>query len=343
MNIFKNSINEKSKSGQLVLSLTNTDDVYLLSNILQPGDKVETTTTRKVNFDGKSQHKIVCRLEIIVESISGDLEYGVLSVKGKTSKENEYISLGSYHTLNITLQQKFSIDKLCWSIDDINSIKNAVNEKQELLFIIFYETNCVISSLGKSKCVKLNTYGNKIKDFKMITNSINTHSKDYKMTIIASHCKIGHEYYTRSQKELNCKITYLHLTPDYKDLPNNKVLLKIITDSGFNKIFSDIQYVEELKECQKFFNHFNNGDPMTFIGFKELDEAFNYGALEKLFIVDKLYRPETIEKRKVIEKIINEAKEFRAKIFVIPIDNPLGENLNKLGGIAGTLLFNYKN
>ena len=29
MNIFKNSINEKSKSGKLVLSLTNTDDVYI--------------------------------------------------------------------------------------------------------------------------------------------------------------------------------------------------------------------------------------------------------------------------------------------------------------------------
>ena len=64
-----------------------------------------------------------------------------------------------------------------------------------------------------------------------------------------------------------------------------------------------------------------------------LGEAFEYGAIKTLFITDALYRPRTVEERKKIEDILNQAAELRVKICVIPVIHESGEKLKAMVGL----------
>ena len=340
MQILRNNI---SKGNYMVLSATCSDDFYLLSTILIKGDKIRSKTNRKVSFDnGKTQQKIVCTLQIEVESVSADLDVGILYVKGKVCKENDYVSLGSYHTMNLELNHDFSIEKSSWSSLDINAIKEATKEEFKILFVIFYEKDCVLSAFGKSSSKILSKFESKSKNFAAIQNSLKSYVKTYKSIIIASNLKIGDEFSSYVNKNTKLAIKSLILSNDYKNKTNTKVIEKLVVDPQFAQEFANITYIEDLKVFQQILPNIKNGDVMTFLGLKELKEVFDYGALDKLFMTDKMYRPATIDKRKEIEKIISEANSFRAKIYIIPIQNELGEELDALGGVAGTLLFNFK-
>lgn len=343
MQILKNNVDLKCKHGNMVIMGTNCDDFYVLSNILTQGDKVSCKTTRKISFDGgKTQQKITTNLEISIETISADLEYGILYVKGKVCKENEFVALGSYHTLNIELNQKMVIEKEEWSAMDVSNIKDATKEQHNICFVIFYEKDCVISSYGTSQSRILSKHEPKSKNFGSILNALKSYESKFLAILIASCFKTGKDFHQYVSKHSKSKYSFLQLSNDYKNISNTKVISKIVLDPSFSQSFANAQYVKDLLEFQKVFPKIKSGDPGTFLGYKELGEVCNYGALEKLFITDKNYRPATVERRKVIEKILNEAHLLRAKIFVIPVENELGEEFQKMGGIAGTLLFSYK-
>jgi protein pelota len=128
MKCSKISINKNSE-GTINVTPEDTDDIWLLYNLIQEENQVECPTFRKVvvseSASSDTQKKIKLVLAVKVEKSEVDLQYGTLRVNGKNVKENDWVKLGSYHTLEIELGNWVKIWKAKWDELSIQLVKEA--------------------------------------------------------------------------------------------------------------------------------------------------------------------------------------------------------------------------
>lgn len=340
------NIDRKTQAGSMRLVPNNEDDIYYLASIISIDDKISCYTTRKVSLDnGKTQKKISLKLEVKVESFDTDLNCGIMYVKGKTSVENEHVKIGSYHTLDIAIGTEFTITKSEWKRNEINKIKDCSKEVPNVLFVVFYEKDCVISSVSSNGVRIVYKEEVKSKNFKEITAQTLKMKEKVKSIVIASLSEARNDFskfLTKENQAISKMVSIIKLTPDYKGLNNSKLVSKVLVDKNYISSLNNVAFVEDLKEAQKLFNNLDQHLEEVSIGLKEVGEAMEYGAIKILFLTDRFSKPKTVAEREFSDSLIKKAQELRAKICIIPISMELGERLHALGGIACTLAFNYK-
>lgn len=91
-----------------------------------------------------------------------------------------------------------------------------------------------------------------------------------------------------------------------------------------------------------YFLQFEKGNYDYLVGKANIKESVEYGALDKIFFTDEVYRPFCVDKRKRLEEFCRDLENTRVKIYVIPVNHHLGEKLKEIGGICGILKFIYK-
>ena len=346
MKIESTHIDHKTQSGSMKLVPNNEDDIYHLTSIIHKGDRIACLTTRKVSLDGgKTQKKITLKMEVKVETLDTDLGTGVIYAKGKTSIENEHIKIGSYHTLDIAVGTEFSLFKSEWKRNEIAKIKECCKEIPEVLFVVFYERDCVISSASSNGVRTIYKEEIKSKNFKEVTIQTIKMKEKVKNIVIASMSEIRNDFFKFLIKEnssIEKMVSVIKLTAEYKGLPNSKLVSKVLVDKNYMSLLNNVAFVEDLKEIQKLFNILDQNAGDVSIGIKEVGEAMEYGAIKVLFITDKFRRPKVVAEREFSDSFIKKAEDLRAKICTIPISMDLGERLDTIGGVACTLAFNFK-
>ncbi|KAM0686697.1 Translation factor pelota [Conglomerata obtusa] len=343
MKILKQRINYKDKNGLLEIIPENEDDIYNLYNIIEQTDIIRAKTQRKVLLSNGTQQKMTLNLEIITESMTVDLESSFLFVKGKILNENEHIRKGSYHTIEITLNQKLTIYKNEWTELNIQSIKKIQNQDEMVLFIYITQKKFVFSEVTanftKVKCRK--DYKNK--NFKNILDYMTKNLKlTYKLIIIASNNEIRNDF------EKIFKITYknyadriCNIKTENSNNDINKIVDEIFKDFETNKKILELQFVNDIIEFNTFKkNHVNNS--LTCVGINEVVEALEYGSIKSVIITNELFKSFDPKIRKQIDELCKSVKNLGGKIFILPIKHKCGEELHELGGIVGNLKFDYK-
>lgn len=325
----------------------NQDDVYTLSFILAEGDVVYASTTRKIQLEGRDSQKINLSLRLKVEVITIDLENSIIYLKGKTIDLNEHVKLGSYHTFNITLGNTFELHKIRWEPFMLKQLKERTQPQNEIIITIFYERDCVVSSVSQSRISILLKQEIKNKKFCNILRILEKHANGPNLFIIAGLTDIRNDFKQsmESSKELQKilkSVCVIKLPPECKKQPNAKVIEEILVNKEFESRFKNIQYIEDLKEVEKFLIAFAKESELICIGFSDLEDALDYGALDTLLIIDELYRPKTLEQRRHIEGFLQRATDMHVKVSIIPVSHYSGQKLQEMGGLGGILKFNYK-
>jgi protein pelota len=110
-------INFNEATNTLSIVADTLDDLYLLARIISPGDKVEAKSYRRYRpseSDEGEQKEVV--VEISVEKIELDKNAERLRLTGKITrgKPEQYVAIGSYHTLNLQTGERIAIAKQEW-------------------------------------------------------------------------------------------------------------------------------------------------------------------------------------------------------------------------------------
>jgi protein pelota len=118
MKLLKRQISAKDGSGFVFLRPDTPEDLWFAYNLLQNGDLVRCTTHRKVikesNTGSVSSSKKRMMLTISLQKVDFDPVSLQVRLSGTVQQENDFVRLGSYHTLTLELNQNFSIEKQCW-------------------------------------------------------------------------------------------------------------------------------------------------------------------------------------------------------------------------------------
>lgn len=63
-----------------------------------------------------TSNRVRTNLTISIEAIEFDTAACELRVKGKNIQENQYVKMGAYHTIDLQLNQKFTLAKQNWDV-----------------------------------------------------------------------------------------------------------------------------------------------------------------------------------------------------------------------------------
>jgi protein pelota len=118
MKLLKKQISAKDGSGSIFVRPDTPEDLWYTYNLLQNGDLVRCTTHRKVikesNTGSVSSNKRRMMLTISLQKVDFDPASLQVRLSGTVQQENDFVRLGSFHTLTLELNQNFSIEKNCW-------------------------------------------------------------------------------------------------------------------------------------------------------------------------------------------------------------------------------------
>ncbi|MHA2202713.1 MAG: hypothetical protein ACW991_03410, partial [Candidatus Hodarchaeales archaeon] len=122
------------KTNRVVVRPESATDLYILSNVISIGDRVITKTSRRVRRSGSESRTgdDSQRITMVIGIEAEDFAFqdssvsNRLRVKGKIFQGPEqYVSIGSYHTLNLELTSVITIIKLEWSRYFLELLKKA--------------------------------------------------------------------------------------------------------------------------------------------------------------------------------------------------------------------------
>ena len=144
------------KKGELKVKVTNPDDLWYLSQIIEPHDLVKAATVRKIKLGesterGSAVIRRTVTLTLTVENVEFHEYQNSLRVSGKITEGPEDIPRGSYHTISVEEDSILTIIKEQWLKYQIDKIHEALEEHSQALICVFDREEAYFALLKKYK------------------------------------------------------------------------------------------------------------------------------------------------------------------------------------------------
>ena len=308
-------------------------------------------------------------LTIKVTKLDFDPQGGQLHVSGRTVEENQYVVLGSYHTLDLELHRNFTLEKADgWDSVALETLKESINQerKAQLWAIVMQEglaNICLITehqtilrqqidvSLPKKRAGS-SDYEKAVKRFYQTT--MDTYLRqidlsDPKPLLLASpgftagslQQFIKEQATTKADKRLQqqaSKIIVAHSASGHLHS-----LSEVLSSPAVTTKLSDAKFARETQLMDRFMDLIRLDDQRAWYGPKECERAIELGAVGKgggvLLISNSLFRAQDVAARKRWVKVVDEVKEQGGEVRVLSSMHESGKRLEGLGGIAAILTY----
>ncbi|THD19431.1 Pelota [Fasciola hepatica] len=361
---------DKYASGYLTMVAENEEDMWLTYNLVQIGDKLRCSTVRKVQNEsatGSVQTKQVrTNLTIEIEKIDFDLQGSVLHLKGRNVEENQYVKMGAYHTLDLTIDQKFTITKSEWDSVAVMLVEQAADPTQQadLAAVIMHEGLayvCLITStttIVRAK-IEMNIPRKRpglptaqhdkgvTRFFDQIMQALERHIRFdiVKCIILASPGFVREQFLeymlqtaTKQEKrvflENKGKFVLVHSSSGHKH-----ALKEVLTDSGVLNKLANTKAATEVNALNEFYQMLKVDQSRAFYGYKHVKAAVDAMAVDTLLVSDALFRSRNLEERKRYVSLVDAVREDTGTVRIFSSLHVSGEQLNQLSGVAAILRF----
>ncbi|KAJ1894474.1 Translation factor pelota, partial [Kickxella alabastrina] len=152
MKLIKQDI-EKDNSGYVRLSPEEPEDMWHVYNLIQKGDQLQASTIRGIKSEtttgSVSTDRIRLKLTISIEDVFFDVQAGALRINGRNIVENKHVGIGQYHTLDLEMNQPFTLSKPEWDMISLQRVKDAcdITRQADVAAITMQEGLAVICLL----------------------------------------------------------------------------------------------------------------------------------------------------------------------------------------------------
>jgi protein pelota len=337
------------KHGEIKLIPENLDDIWHLYNVIDIGDLVRAVTFRtdeqkddkkRMKKAEKKRMKLGVRVsEIKFHEFSDRLRIHGTIVEGPQD-------LGSYHTLNITADKMdaLSVIKEEWKEHHLQRIDEAVKQRNQqiLIFVSLDEDNATVAVLRQSgvqwvadiishRSGKMfDSPDNEKEYFGNIISVLKTNiTKDSSVVVVGPG--FAKEHFVKYGKERYPDIFQNYHVHGTGEASMNGIqeaiktgIIKQITKE--NRVALETEFVEKLfEEIKK--------DGLATYGEKEVQNALENGAIDRLLITD------TVVRTNLGEKLLNLAKQNNSNFTIINTMHDAGKKIEGIGGVAALLRF----
>jgi len=278
------------------LQVENLDDLWYLSQLMDPGDQLRGKAYRKIKLSSSAEKSKVEKkpitLTICVEKV--DLSDSSLKVNGTVLTPTEDIPKGSYQSITLEPSSILTLNKSTWFKFQTERLNEACSQKIKGILIVVLDRETAIFALTKNYgydvLAKLDGDVQK-KDERNVAKSsfyddvikaIQTYLSRYKLdsVIVASPAFWKEELLKRVSPELKKKIVVatVHSVDEssIKEVLRRDEIQSILKEERISKEMVVIDQL--LKEISK------NGRAVY--GIRDVSKASDVGAIETLLITD---------------------------------------------------------
>lgn len=344
-------INKDWKKGILTVKVTDQEDLWYLSMIIEPHDFITGKTTRKVKIGDAENAKVVKKtytLKIEAEKIEFSSNADALRVNGKVLLPIEDIPKGSYHTISLEVNEEFTLEKKKWLEYQLQKLEEATEKKYNYLICLFDREEVLLALTKKSSYeVVLKLKGDVPKKSQNVEIK-----KDFQEEIIA----LLKSYSERFNPEKIILASPAFYKEDLlkniveQDLKKKIVLATCsdVTESNLTEVMASPELnttlkmsrsreeqmiVEELlKEISK--------EGAAAYGYEEVKKKIEEGAIKMLLITDTfIQKARNAENYEELDQLIKKVYSRHCKMNIISEELDAGKKLKGLGGIAALLKY----
>jgi protein pelota len=356
--------------GKLTIIIDTADDLWHFYNVLFRGDLIQIKTTRKITKEGTGGNKSVKKeyifLTLKVETFEYDAEGNEIRFKGKNVSENEYLSMGQYHSASIKKGVQFSVIKKSWDQFSINKISEASNPTMtsdlavclmeegvaNIFLVSSHITVCkakIELSIPKKRKGASQHDKSLEKFFGYVLEALLKHINFdiVKCLVIGSPGFVKDQFsayvndrltgnlveYDIIRKNIK-KFFYAHSSSSYKH-SLNELLSKpdVLKQVGETKAAEDITYMS------KFDKILSTDYEKVVFGMKQIQIAIDSKAIDFLLVTDDYLRKIGPVKRKELQSKFDSIEKEGGVVKNMSSMHPTGVRVNNLGGITAVVKF----
>ena len=336
--------NLRGDVGEIALLPESLDDLWHLQHLISRGDLVFALTHRKVPAIAdkarpeKMERKTV-RLGVKVEDVEFHMYSNWLRLHGIIKSG---MDVGAYHTLNIEVGTDLSILKYHWRPDLLARIDEAVAESQRprVIIALVEEGEATIGVLrqfgvqmaaeirqGSGKGSGEDTRAGFMRD---VAAAIDTTAKDNAEVILAGPGFTKEDL----KKVIDSSLPDLakRIAMDDTSSIGRSGFQEVLRRGAVKSVLESSRIAREALLIEDLFREIATNGKAAY-GMKEVETAKNYGAIEKLLVLDELAR------RGRVDDVMREVADARGKVVIFSSEFEPGDRLRSLGGVAALLRF----
>ena len=353
------------KNHKVVVRPDSPTDLYILSNIISPNDQVIAKSSRRVRRagsegrSGDESQRITMVIGIQVEdwAFQDSIISNRLRVKGKIFQGPEqYIAIGSYHTLNLEISKTITILKPEWTQYYLQLLKEAeeASKKPKICLIAIDTTDACIAILDNyavqiiaqeksrisRKHSKEKTRNNQTNQFFETLGGILRRQIiiDTQNIIIGGPGFIK-ERFASFLKDKFIKEQLNIIVAGSLSGGNRVGISELLRSETIDKLAADFRIFTERKIIDEFLVRINQGSKNISYGFSSISNIAETGAVESLVLNDSLLRGNEGVTTESIQELLKKIDLNRGKIIIISTNSENGQQLKTFGGLIALLRY----
>ena len=321
------------------------EDLWHLEKVIRPGDGIGGSSYRKFTTDsGKSERKPV---NIIIRAEKAEFHKSIqkLRVLGVIigGGPEDLIKIGAHHSLDFDVNDVISIKKFQWRDYEWQRIKEAEKSaRQTKICVLIMDDSEVelfaikeygIESLFREVISGCGKYMDESKDAKakFYTGIYDFLKSANVEKLIIAGPGFEKENFVKFLKSKDDKLLKNAVVESTGNTGKQGVF-ELINKDVISSVSQELRFNDEVKAIEEVVSRINS-DYVTY-GIKEVNEALDYGAVDKLLVLDSLL----FEDRRV-QALLDKAEKIRSKVMIISHENEASDKLKGLSGVAAILRF----
>jgi len=257
-------------------------------------------------------------------------------------KPEEYVAIGSHHTIELAPGDHFTLSKERWSEYQLGRIHEAVlaTAKAKLLIAVMDIDSCELAALREfgieKKASFRGTQGKQFESdhavfFREVAEALLNSEAD---TIVLAGPGFAKEDFMKYLTEHYPGVAKKTITEDIAGYGETGIQ-EVLRTGALQKVLESARAVRETALIESVLEEIakENGS----YGLKAVEEALDYGAASLLLVSDDAFS----KHRREIEGILRKAEQTRCEKHIVSSEHEAGRKLDAVGGVAVKLRFKF--
>lgn len=344
-------IHSDFKKGTVKLLVTEPEDLWYLTQLIDPGDLLTGKTTRKIKLGDSENAKTVKKtftITIEAESIQLDETGTSVRVNGLIKSGPEEIPQGVYQAIELQEGEEFLLQKVQWLSYQKQKLQEATERKYSYLLCLFDREEALLALTKKKgfqilvqlrgEAQKKRTAVEIKKDFyEEIIKTLETYDARYtpEAIVLSSPAFYKEDLLKKiTAPELKKKMVLVTCS----DI-SERSLDEVIRSPELEKTMQTSRARQEQVLVDELLREISKNN-LAIYGWKETKAASEAGAVRTLIVTDAF-----IHKKKLagdypeLDSILKHVDSLQAEIHILSSEQEAGRRVDGLGGIAALLRY----
>ncbi len=346
-------IHQDFRKGIVTLRVTDGDDLWYLSQLIEPGDLLRGTASRKLKIgegENAKTTKKTFTVTIQAETIQFSSSGTSLRINGKIKDGPEDIPRESYQAIELELGNDCSIEKKQWFSYQRQKLREAgekryiyilcLMDREEALFALTKKSGFEILLRLKGDVPKKGKFVDVKKDFHQeLLQLFSSYAERYhpEAIIIASPAFYKDDFAQKLPDDLRQKVV-LAVCSDVDEANLQEVMKR----PELEKTLLQSRLRHETMMVEEFLRELHN-DGAAAYGWEEVRSAMHNGAVAKLLLTDQCIRRHREQGSYAhLDELMKQVDAQHGEIALLSSEHEAGKQIDGLGGIAALLRYKIR-